>query len=255
MTAPALLWRPTTTNAKTGNVPTAYLRHDIAAKSCEGCPHDPATGDGSCYAWRGRVAQGFRSMGKAWPKNPHRYTLRAALAGRAWSARMARLTAIGDLTAAPVAELVDAFDQIAAAGLAVVGYTAHHAKPEHAWLRRHVLASTTTDEATDDAHARGWTVAQTIPAEWFASLVGTGRRYYFTDAGTKLLLCPHMEGQAKANPEPVTCNACRACEAGKGSFARLGIAGVVFAEHGPHAKGRAWMNIVRAARERRRLSR
>jgi hypothetical protein len=50
-----LLFRPTTTNRKTGNIPTASIHHDHIPRSCKGCPMSPDTG-GNCYARTGTAS-------------------------------------------------------------------------------------------------------------------------------------------------------------------------------------------------------
>ena len=249
---PALIWRPTTTTSKTGNVPTAFVRHSVALDSCQGCHHAPkptidnptrGTG-GTCYAWKGRVVMGWRGMKAAEAANPHRYTLRAALAGRAFAARIVRMTAIGDPTAADPGELHKAFAAIEAEGLTLVGYTALWWKRGNGWLRSHLLASTGSDGATSRARARGFRVAQTVDADRFAAAMEAG--HITTRAGFRLRLCANQAATLRGSPRPPTCNACQACNPER--LERDGYDGEAFARHGPTASGRRWTQLVTAAR-------
>jgi len=248
----ALIWRPTTTTSKTGNVPTAFIRHSVALDSCQGCHHapkprpdDPTRGTGgTCYAWQGRVVMGWRGMKAAEARNPHRYTLRAALAGRAFAAQIVRMTAIGDPTAADRAELGEAFAAIANEGLTLVGYTAQWFRKEHRWLQSHLLASTGSDGATRRARARGFRVAQTVDADRFAAAMDAG--YIETKHGHRLRLCANQAATLQGTPRPPDCNACQACNPER--LERDGFDGEAFAKHGPAASGRRWTQLTKAAR-------
>lgn len=238
---PTLWWRPTTSNSKTGPIPTAYVRKDKADDSCAGCPMFRKR----CYAWRGYVRRGLTSMAKAQPKNPNLYRVRAALMGRQFAARYARLTAIGDPTGAPVAELRDAIDAIQEAGLQVIGYTSQwKRRPAYRWLRSHLLASTVTDGQTASAIDDGWKVSQVVSADRFIDALSAG--HITTREGYRLRLCPHMAAQFRHTLAP-TCNDCGQCTVR--SMTEDGFDGVAFPEHGPTATGRPWTLAVRAQSE------
>lgn len=235
----ALWWTANTSNTKTGQMPTAFVRRDIARESCKGCPHEPRT----CYAWRGQMSMGLASMERAHARNPHRYTLAAALAGRAWAARYARMTAIGDLTAAPPEELRAALQAIDEAGLGLLAYTSRWMHKAHDWLSPRVIASTITDGATRRAIERGWVVAQTIHADTFAESMDAG--HYTTRDGFRLKLCDNMTATLNTERAP-TCNDCGFCDAR--TIHASPFDGVAFPEHGPHQGGRVWTRLVQAAR-------
>ena len=183
-------------------------------------------------------------MKAAEARNPHRYTLRAALAGRTYAARIVRMTAIGDPTAADRDELGEAFAAIAAEGLTLVGYTALWWRRGNGWLRDHLLASTGSDGATRRARARGFRVAQTVDADRFAAAINAG--YIETRHGHRLRLCANQAATLQGNPRPPDCNACRACNPER--LERDGFDGEAFAKHGPTASGRRWAQLVTAAR-------
>lgn len=252
-----LVWRATTNTSKTGDVPTAFVRDEDAAASCKGCRHfvRRKTGGRSCYAWRGRVVQGYRSMSKAIARRkaaagndapPPAYTLEAAIAGRKWNARYVRLTAIGDASICSDHELTEVREQADAAGLDVLGYTAQWAMRgrDRPVLRSMLLASTQTDTATRRAAAAGWMVAQTVDAQRFADAMDAG--HITTAGGQRLKLCDHQAAVLDVQ-HPPNCNQCGMCTVR--NMRASGYDGVAFAEHGPTLHGKAWTRLVAAARK------
>ena len=206
-----LVWRASTNNAKTGRIPTASVREQDAAASCKGCRHfvRRKVGGRSCYAWRGRVLQGYRSMCAAIARRqaaagtddtPPAYTLDAAVAGRQWDARYVRLTALGD-------------------------------------------CSVCSDHATRRASLAGWCVAQTVSAQRFADAMDAG--HITTSGGQRLKLCDHQAAVLDVQ-HPPTCNQCGLCAVR--NMRASGYDGVAFAEHGPTTHGRPWTRLVAAAR-------
>lgn len=239
---PALWWRPETKNSKTGAIPTASVSAARAEESCKGCPMYRK----KCYAWTGNVSRGHKSMTRAQAKNPHRYTLRAALAARRFSARYVRLTAIGDPTGAPQEELRSAIDAIVAEGLEIIGYTSQWKRlPAYRWLRSHLLASTHSDSQTRAARADGWHVSQVVSVQRFATAVDEGADHITTKDGHRLRLCPHMVADWKGELKP-QCNDCGQCTTR--SMQEDGYSGVAFPEHGISPTGRAWHLAVKARR-------
>lgn len=261
---PALVFRPSTTASKLGAVVVGSVRADLLEDSCHGCTHfvKDRKGGRSCYAWRGYSLMAYRAMSKAIARRQHRaanahpvhynntppplyYTLRGAIAARQWNARFVRLTMIGDGSIANDHELADVKAQADAAGLGVLGYSAHWATRgrDRPIMREMFLASTQTDGATRRAVARGWAVAQTVSAERFDKAMFRG--HIVTQGGQRLKLCDHQVAVLDVK-HPPTCNECGLCTVP--NMHASGFDGVAFAEHGPSSHGRAWTRIVKAAR-------
>lgn len=204
-----VIYTPQSTNKKTGNTPTAWVgaTEEEALSSCRGCALAPkgAGGDGACYAWSGAVRFGAISARKGAAKAPGARTLAAAIAGAARSARMIRLTGIGDVGRSGKFLADDLIKQASAADLAVVGYT-HHWREEGvaaAWRGR-LMASTEDLGAADAAIDAGWRAAVVVPEDT--------PRVSGTPAGRRVIVCP-AQVAAAAGGRPVTCNACRLCNA------------------------------------------
>ena len=252
----ALVYRPSTTAAKLGAVVVGSVRADLIEDSCHGCSHfvKDRKGGRSCYAWRGYSLMAYRAMAKAIAKRqaaagnnetPPAYTISGAIAARRWNARYLRLTMIGDASIATDHELADVKAQADAAGLGVLGYSAHWATRgrDRPIMREMLLASTQTDGATRRAVARGWAVAQTVNAQRFADAMPAG--HITTQGGQRLKLCDHQVAVLDVT-HPPTCNACGLCSVP--NMHASGYDGVAFAEHGPSSHGRAWTRMVKAAR-------
>jgi len=168
LTDSAILWAATSTNVKTGNVPTAWVgaTRDECRESCRGCRLAP------------KDIGGDRS-------------LTAALKGAARSARMVRYTAIGDggRVAPGVADRITS--TVRAAGLQLVGYTHHwrDALVAADWRGR-LMASVDTLADADAALAAGWRAAAVVPADQPAR--GT------TPGGARYVVCPAQTSDGRA---------------------------------------------------------
>jgi hypothetical protein len=144
----------------------------------------------------------------------------AALQLRALSARMLRLTSVGDVGRNP--ELLGPVTAAARdAGLALVGYT-HHWREEVAAPWRGVLMASCEGngpEAAAPALLAGWraTVTASTQQATFTAKYGNAGRL---PSGHAWIVCPAMR------VEGLTCNDCRLCDA-----SRPGPV-VVFPRHG-----------------------
>lgn len=207
-----VLWTARSRNRKTGDVPTAWVGASMAEarESCAGCP---LLADGRCYSWSGATQLAAGSARKNAARQPHRYTMAAALAQRVASARMVRVTGLGDIGRSG-RELADSIVETAArAGLAVVGYS-HHWREEgvaHAWRGR-LMASTETLADADRAVREGWRASVVVPADH--------PRLSRTPEGRPVVVCPEQVAGR------VTCNDCRLCDASRSGPI------VAFREHG-----------------------
>lgn len=199
---------PTSSNKKTGNVPTLWVgkTEEEALESCRGCGLAPAPigGNGSCYAWSGAVRFGAISARKKAARSPGERTIEAAIAGAARSARMLRATGIGDIGRSGVAIADYVTGAARSAGLALVGYTHHWREPavKAAWGGR-LMASTETLADADRAVNEGWRATVIVPAD--------APRTSSTPAGRKVLVCPAQVAEGSG----VTCNSCRLCDASR----------------------------------------
>lgn len=224
LTDSAILWAATSTNVKTGNVPTAWVgaTRDECRESCRGCPLAPKDigGNGACYSHSGSPAIAASSIRKAAARGADR-SLTAALKNAARSARMVRYTAIGDggRVAPGVADSITS--TVRAAGLQLVGYTHHwrDALVAADWRGR-LMASVDTLADADAALAAGWRAAAVVPADQPAR--GT------TPGGARYVVCP-----AQTSDGRVTCNDCRLCDGSKAGPV------IAFREHGNGVKHRA----------------
>ncbi len=210
-----ILWTATSTNVKTGSVPTAWVgaTEEDCRKSCAGCPLYGA----GCYAHVGTPGLAAIGVRRVAARSPAKTTLRAALAGRWAGARMVRVSAIGDVGRCGKAAADAIVGAVRAAGLAVVGYT-HHWREESvaaAWRGR-LLASCETMADVDRAISEGWRASVVVPADYPARSS--------TPSGRPVVVCP-----AEVKPG-VQCNQCRLCDA-----ARPGPV-IAFRAHGSQAR-------------------
>lgn len=221
MIAPSeILWASGSSNVKTGDVPTAWvgLTKEACRESCRGCPMAPRDvgGDGSCYSHSGSPAIAHASIRKAAASGKAR-DLTSALRSASRSARMVRLSAIGDM-GRMAREHADAIvGTIKAAGLAVVGYTHHwrEAQPAESWRGR-LMASVQSLAEADEALAQGWRAAAVVAPDHPARSR--------TPGGATVVVCPAQIAEAAGRK--VTCNTCRLCDA-----SRPGPV-IAFREHG-----------------------
>lgn len=207
-----VLWTARSRNRKTGDVPTAWVgaSQAEARESCSGCP---LLDDGRCYSWSGATQLAAGSARKNAERQPHRYTMAAALAARVASARMVRVTGLGDIGRSGRALADSIVAEAARVGLAVVGYTHHwrEAGVAAAWRGR-LMASTERLEDADRAVREGWRASVVVPADY--------PRLSKTPEGRAVVVCPE---QATGR---VTCNECRLCDAAKPGPV------IAFREHG-----------------------
>ena len=209
----AAMWTGTTTNRKTGNVPSLWVGSTRAESfdSCKGCP---MLEDRSCYAQFGTPMQGHGSMIRAASKGKS-YSLRAALMGSKRSAKMARFGAIGDPGALSMAYLRKAIRAVRSVGLDVVGYTHHwRGRPDLAGV---FMASCDSMAEVDSAMAAGYRAAVVLPWDH------TERRFT-TPNGARGVVCPAMLS------DRVTCNDCRLCDGSKPGPV------IGFPNHGPQVR-------------------
>lgn len=235
--------RPTTSNSKTGNIPTVLVgsNKEQALASCQksGCPMLPERLGGkggqingttklkACYAWNGTVAFANVALWKTVNRLreevgefPVTYTVKHAISMASRYAKCIRVTSLGDVSALPPEQWkTEIEDPAAEAGLAIYGFTAGWRFAEH--LKGKVMASNFTMRTADNAVAKGWRSTCVLPKE----AVGEdwSKTRFQTPQGNKIVVCPHQVQEARAKlsgeliPEKkkITCNECRLCVASR----------------------------------------
>lgn len=233
-----LLYTARSENAKTGNVPTAWIGPSIeeARKTCEGCPLLETS---TCYAHVGspRLAAGM--IYKTAKRKPKAYTLKAALKGAHPKARFVRATGLGDLARVDSRTRERDMCEIRANGFGILGYTHFWREARAAALRGELMASCNNPREADEALAAGWIPAAIVPEADGA--------FYTTPKGAKLVVCP-----AQRKPGVVTCNDCGLCDRHSPAWDARKVDGVAFIAHGV---GQRRLREATAACERPKMGR
>jgi len=235
------LFTGTTSNTKTGNVPTMAIgrTREESKRSCAGCP---LLDSKDCYAQFGTPSFGHAAQVKSYAKLPEeegqqKYSLRRALANRRMSARMVRLGSIGDpgaLSHKFLSGVIDAIrselapvrsrdGSVRMEPLDPIGYT-HHWRGRQD-LAGMLMASVGSLDEADEAIDLGFRAAAVVPAEWKDDPT---KQRIKTPEGNPAIMCP-----AIIQPDIVTCNTCRLCNGAKSGPV------IMFPDHGPKARARA----------------
>lgn len=199
---PRVIWRPTTSNSKLGVVPTATIGETLeeTIASCDGCPLLPTD---ACFAQKGLTRSSLPGLQAAHAKGAPG-SLRYALAARRVSARIVRISTIGDAGRIDPIEAIDIQRAVASEGLSIVGYT-HHWREAGAAVWRGVLrASCETPADADAAVDAGWTATTLLPRD--ADVTPGALR---TPAGRKIVVCPNQTLEKRG--KLLQCNECRLC--------------------------------------------
>jgi uncharacterized protein YwbE len=215
-----MLWRPTSGNAKTGNIPQGYVGEtkQQTETSCAGCKwrrKDPETGKGGgCYYWQGQTQGAHESMRVRERRHPDEYTLTYALKNARRAARYVRAAVGGDPNVFSRDTVANWHAQAKAAGLnGVLAYT-HFFATKGAHLKGLAMASCDTLSEADAAVDAGWRAAVTITDR---KMPGSNKpqlkkipswrgKEYTTPKGRKVQLCPAQVGRRE-------CNTCGLCDA------------------------------------------
>jgi len=181
-----ILWTSESKNTKTGNIPTGWIgeTQKECKDSCKasGCPLIPKSDGGkggkvgrlnlkSCYAYRGRVGQALRSIQKAYARlkqegeGKHtRYHLNNALDNSRRSARVVRLSAIGNVGVIPKEEADRIAKTVKDKGMGLLCYVAGYRLASQ-W-KDYALASTYTLKMADKAIRKGWRPVSILPSDY-----------------------------------------------------------------------------------------
>lgn len=221
-----MLWRPTSKNGKTGNIPQGYVGATRAEveQSCDGCPMRHA----GCYHWSGRPIGAQASMQRRFADRPAEYTLRWALGKAIRSARYVRGAVGGDPWVFDRDTVSGWVEDIQAAGMHGLLLYTHFAADKGSHLKGLAMASVHSLSEADDRIRDGWRTAmvadglkapdtgkpqlRNVP-EW------SGEKFITPD-GVKGVVCP---AQIKRG---VDCNTCGMCDA-----TRPGPRLIVFLQH------------------------
>ena len=208
------MWIPTTGNDKTGPVPTMYVgrNREESLSSCIGCKQ---LEDKSCYAQFGTPAIGHTSMIRA-AKGGKDYSLKRALLESKRVAKMARFTAVGDLTAMRDKYIKKALKAVRDFGLAPIGYI-HMWRENKQWAGV-FMASCDDLSQVDEALEAGFRATVVLPPTHTD-------RVFTTPGGAKGIVCPAMV--AKDMGKSLTCNDCLLCDGSKDGPV------IGFPNHGP----------------------
>jgi hypothetical protein len=170
-TSNKILWNSRSSNVKTGDVPTAWVGRtkDETLKSCKGCP---MLGNG-CYAHKGTTSMGRASTQKRAAKHPEEYTVQYALNHRAITAKMVRISAIGDVghPSIKIEEVLLALADIhrySNNSLEIIGYTHFWRLPRNQqYLRKYLRASCSNELEAQQALRLGWkpVIVSDLPKE------------------------------------------------------------------------------------------
>ena len=205
-------WTSTSKNTKTGSIPTAWIGEDKKAcvKSCKdsGCPLLSKRYEGKigqintktkvkpCYAHNGQVAFAFASIIRAAKTNPNRYNIKNAFSKALRSARMVRLSAIGNAGSLSTEQGDEIMREAKANDLGVLGYIAGFSM--YPYWKDKLMASTYTLKMADVAIKRGWRPSTVLPEDHEGET-------FETPGGYVGIQCPAIFHKT------TTCNQCGLC--------------------------------------------
>ena len=205
-------------STKIGDVPSMYIgkNESECVGSCKksGCSllpkrfggKDGLQEDGTklkpCYAWNGRVNISTKGIYRALKRGRQsNYTLQNAIAKSVRSARILRISQLGDPSSVSPEDANEIHRQCKKAGLKIKGFTAGW-KWAH-WWKGKLMASTMSLEQADEAIRMGWRASVVLPKDY--PVEGKHGNKFTTPDGNKGVICPHMMGAR------LTCNTCQMC--------------------------------------------
>jgi hypothetical protein len=222
MHKPTMLWRPTSGNTKTGNIPQGYVGITKAEteESCDGCSWRKS----GCYYWRGRARGGHNAMSKRYTKHPREYSLTHALRHSLRSAKYVRGSVGGDPWPFSRDQVTEWRKQVYSAGLKGLLLYTHFWQTKGEHLRTLAMASCDTFEEADTAVRRGWRAAVTITTQkapdsqrsWLNKTPAWSGEQYITPDGHQVYLCPAQVGRTN-------CNNCGLCDPARPGPAVIGF--------------------------------
>ena len=214
-----MLWRPTSRNIKTGNIPQGYVGEtkEKTEESCKACMwrrKNPVTKNGGgCYYWQGQTQGAHQSMRVRAQSKPTEYTLSYALANATRTARYVRAAVGGDPNVFTRSRILSWHKAIKASGMKGMLIYTHFFDTKGSHLKDIAMASVDTLDRADQAVDAGWRAAVTItshkaPGSNKPQLRNTPEwsgQQYTTPAGRPVVLCPAQIGKRD-------CNSCGLCD-------------------------------------------
>jgi hypothetical protein len=200
-----VLWTVSKGNDKTGKIPGAWVgdSKESCKESCiqSKCPlFNPVIAKRlklrPCYAHRGLTSIAHTSVIKAAKRNPQKYTQEAAFARSPRSARMARLSVIGNIGICSHEQIKSIKKGFKKVKLGALGYFAGWRKYPH--LRDFLMASTFNFKDADAAIRNGCRPATVLPEDHQGET-------FETPAGNVGIQCPAIFHKT------VNCNQCGLC--------------------------------------------
>ena len=237
-----ILVQSTTSNKKTGRIPTIIVgtTAEETLQSCidSGCAVLPEKLGGTgeyhkygikkpCYAWKGTVSWATKSIRRALDKGTKTiedYTCENAFRMSERTARVFRLSSIGDCSALSHEQMKEIVSTGERYNLKPMGYTAGWKRKGKDYLKQWVLASNFTMEQADKAIDSGWRSTVILPKD-------TDYKTFVTPAGNKGIVCPEQT-QQRINPEvtprnKITCNTCGLCSEGNQHKSKFKVIGFI----------------------------
>lgn len=213
---PTMLWRPTSSNTKTGNIPQGYVgkTRSETERSCEGCP----LRRNGCYHWFGQPIAAQSSMQKRAAKRegeglPDDYSLSYAVEHSYRNARYVRGAVGGDPWVFARETVEGWVDDIKKAGLRGLLLYTHFAADKARHLCGLALASVHSLVEADQRIREGWRAALVVPYKVPGSKRNSLRNVpeyngekFVAPGGERGIVCPEQLGKA------VTCNSCGLCD-------------------------------------------
>jgi hypothetical protein len=212
---------PDSKNSKTGNMPTLWVgvTKEQALESCRisGCKLLPRRFGGAdgwindelklkpCYAWQGTVKMAARSIYRSFARNDRKYGIEHALNAAPRSARVLRLTGIGDPSALTEGQADHITEVTHYHKMKLYGFTAGWRFAS--WWKGRLMASTFTLEEADEALDKGWRASTVLPHDFVGE--GPKKNTFVTPKGRKGVVCPFQMGAR------LQCTTCKLCVAEK----------------------------------------
>ena len=167
-----LIWTSRSANTKTGDIPTAWPdSKEECISSCKksGCPlftkkASDKLGLKTCYAHRGRVNMAYASVLRAFKKDPERYAMENAFGKANRAARVARITAYGNVGIMTSEQIENVKKGLHRWNLGMLGYFYGWKLYPH--LKDYLMASTVTMKSADRATKAGFRATTVLPRDF-----------------------------------------------------------------------------------------
>ena len=162
-----MLWRPTSNNSKTGNIPQGYVgaTRQQTEESCKGCKwrrRNKSGNGGGCYFWNGMAIAALSSMQRRALNHPTDYGLDSAIKNARRAAKYVRAAVGGDPSVFSLATVKSWHDQVRSSGMDGLLIYTHFFRSKGKHLKGYAMASCDTLAQVDQAVNDGWRATVTI---------------------------------------------------------------------------------------------